>query len=92
MVQMKGSSGVHGGRSSSFLYIPHGSDERTMKLYELDNHKLLYIPHGSDERGVLNPCFFFIAFLYIPHGSDESERIKEEMIGNPTSLYPTWFR
>ena len=32
------------------LYIPHGSDERTMKLYELDNHKLLYIPHGSDER------------------------------------------
>ena len=70
MVQMKGSSGVHGGRSSSFLYIPH----------------------GSDERGVLNPCFFFIAFLYIPHGSDESERIKEEMIGNPTSLYPTWFR
>ena len=74
------------------LYIPHGSDERTMKLYELDNHKLLYIPHGSDERSkkfwvskrrlnTLYPTWFRWKLSLDVKSSERFE-----------TLYPTWFR
>jgi len=31
------------------LYIPHGSDERTVPNAYLNVGRFLYIPHGSDE-------------------------------------------
>jgi len=36
-------------RKISRLYIPHGSDERTMIFHIKAWPCLLYIPHGSDE-------------------------------------------
>jgi len=36
-----------------FLYIPHGSDERTFFWKRRCLYRVLYIPHGSDERVAL---------------------------------------
>jgi len=49
MVQMKGTYPLRG-QLIGLDFISHMVQmKETMKLYELDNHKLLYIPHGSDE-------------------------------------------
>jgi len=81
MVQMKASN-VYRTRQSKWLYIPHGSDERTMGLLTQRQSLSLY------------PTWFRWKFsswlrivismrLYIPHGSDESSmRYANEVPGD----------
>ena len=49
MVQMKVASGIQRKDTPEQLYIPHGSDERKVRIEKLREGYFLYIPHGSDE-------------------------------------------
>ena len=49
MVQMKGIPFPALMQSYTWLYIPHGSDERSSYISKDELSRALYIPHGSDE-------------------------------------------
>ena len=60
----------------SFLYIPHGSDER---IYDKDKPKMLqhFISHMVQMKEFNTPQRHICPFrLYIPHGSDERQLSK----------------
>ena len=72
MVQMKVKKSTCFYNVSSCLYIPHGSDESSMRYANEVPSDDLYIPHGSDERRLMHLVRNSASILYIPHGSDES--------------------
>jgi len=91
MVQMKASVTVKRRKKIS-LYIPHGSDERKMRLMDMNNHDLLYIPHGSDES-LCDMLMKFPKTIFISHmvQMKVATHMKKKILKKKT-LYPTWFR
>jgi len=73
------------------LYIPHGSDNTSLRRKTMSEEEALYIPHGSDNTSAVDD--WLIRLLdFISHMVQIIRKNRLYSCQVVNTLYPTWFR